>query len=1027
MSESVLKALMQLFALIGDIHDDTVISSREKDVVRLFLSRHLNNELVVRYMNMFEEYLGLYNSETITKGSKQDRKRLSLNAMRILAICEKINGELQQKQKIFVLIKLMDYISLGEEVTENELDFLHTVANAFYISESEYRNIKSFIMDTVDSTPDKSRVLIIDNKNGNVNPDLKHICNENLNGTISFLHISDTNTYIMRYSGNEDIYLNGQNISSGETYIFDNGSSVRGPGIKAVYYSEVVSIISEAPQGIKIVIDACDVSFKFANSENGIHNLDFHEESGRLVGILGGSGVGKSTTLSILNGTLKPQSGEVFINGYNLYNEKEKENLSGVIGFVPQDDLLIEELTVYQNLWFNAKMCLDNLPENKIKEVVDKTLSDLDLNETRHLKVGNPLKKTISGGQRKRVNIALELLREPTILFVDEPTSGLSSVDSEIVMNLLKEQTYKGKLVIVNIHQPSSDIYKMFDKIMIIDKGGYQVYYGNPTEAIVYFKTSSNHANPDEDQCVKCGNVNADQILQIIEAKVINEHGKATNLRKVTPKEWAEKFHTKKPQASEKTTPVSQKIPDNSYCVPGLVKQSRIFFLRDSLSKMSDLQYVLISVLGSPILALLLAYFTRSGKGEIYSFSENENIPAYLFMCVITSLFFGLMISAEEIVKDRKILKRESFLNLSWLSYLNSKILIMFIISAFQTLSFVLIGNLILEIKGMTLSYWLVLFTTSCFANILGLNISSAFSSVITIYIFIPFIVIPQLLFSGVLIKFDKLHLTSSSSREYVPLIGDIMTARWSFEALAVEQFKNNKFEKPFFKYDMAVSQNDWYASYLIYNLKSDLLFCIKYKDSDSFHDDIQDNYQKLNFYIDKLSGLAGGHYPEDIKTRLTREKFDSTVYKNTSEYLDNLKHSFLHNMKTARAMKDSLNKSIESETGKEGLTKLRENYENRNLRDLVLDLLNPTKTYETKYKIVQKFEPGFMKPVSKYGRAHFFAPVKRLGSVEIDTYWFNMLIIWAVIILLYIALYYSLLRKLLEYAGKMHLPKSEV
>jgi len=282
-------------------------------------------------------------------------------------------------------------------------------------------------------------------------------------------------------------------------------------------------------------------------------------------------------------------------------------------------------------------------------------------------------------------------------------------------------------------------------------------------------------------------------------------------------------------------------------------------------------------------------------------------------------------------------------------------------------------------------------------------------------------------LFSGVLIKFDKLHLTSSSSREYVPLIGDIMTARWSFEALAVEQFKNNKFEKPFFKYDMAVSQNDWYASYLNYNLKSDLLFCIKYKDSDSFHDDIQDNYQKLNFYIDKLSGLAGGHYPEDIKTRLTREKFDSTVYKNTSEYLDNLKHSFLHNMKTARAMKDSLNKSIESETGKEGLTKLRENYENRNLRDLVLDLLNPTKTYETKYKIVQKFEPGFMKPVSKYGRAHFFAPVKRLGSVEIDTYWFNMLIIWAVIILLYIALYYSLLRKLLEYAGKMHLPKSEV
>ena len=225
----------------------------------------------------------------------------------------------------------------------------------------------------------------------------------------------------------------------------------------------------------------------------------------------------------------------------------KRHYLEGVIGFVPQDDLLIEELTVFQNLWYNARMCLNNLPERKIIEVVNKTLIDLDLEETRDLKVGNPLKKIISGGQRKRVNIALELLREPTILFVDEPTSGLSSVDSEIVMNLLKEQTYKGKLVIVNIHQPCSDLYKMFDKIMIIDKGGYQIYYGNPTEAIVYFKTHSNHANPDEDQCIKCGNINTDQILQIIESKVVDEHGKATRIRKVTPEEWAEKFKASSP------------------------------------------------------------------------------------------------------------------------------------------------------------------------------------------------------------------------------------------------------------------------------------------------------------------------------------------------------------------------------------------------------------------------------------------------------------------------------------------------
>ena len=160
-------------------------------------------------------------------------------------------------------------------------------------------------------------------------------------------------------------------------------------------------------------------------------------------------------------------------------------------------------------------------------------------------------------------------------------------------------------------------------------------------------------------------------------------------------------------------------------------------------------------------------------------------------MCVITSLSLGLIISAEEIVKDRKILKRESFLNLSWFSYLNSKVMIMFLISAVQTISFILIGNNLLEIKGMTFPYWIVLFTTSCFANILGLNISSTFTSLITIYILIPFILIPQLLFSGVIVKFDRLHSNNPSSYENVPKIGNMMATRWSFEALTVEQFKS--------------------------------------------------------------------------------------------------------------------------------------------------------------------------------------------------------------------------------------------
>jgi ABC-type multidrug transport system ATPase subunit len=1025
MSELILKALMQLFALISDIHDDTLITSREKAVVRLFLSRHLNNEMLSRYMNMFEEYLELFNAERIKKGSIKDRKRISLNAVRILAICEKINEELQQKQKVYVLVKLMDYISLGEEVTDNELDFLQTVANAFYISDDEYQNTKNFIIGTVDTVPDRKRILIIDNRKEYGDSEVKHICNDNLKGTISFLQIPSTNTYIVRYSDGEDLYLNGQNISTGETYTFDHGSSIRGPGINPIYYTEVVSIISEASFDIKISLHSHNVSFKFSNSDNGIHNLNFHEESGKLVGILGGSGVGKSTTLSILNGTLKPQSGEVLINGYNLYDENEKEHLEGVIGFVPQDDLLIEELTVFQNLWYNARMCLNNLPEPTIIELVNKTLIDLDLEETRDLKVGNPLNKIISGGQRKRVNIALELLREPTILFVDEPTSGLSSVDSEMVMILLKEQTYKGKLVIVNIHQPSSDIYKMFDKIMIIDKGGYQIYYGNPTEAIVYFKTHSNHANPDEDQCIKCGNIDTDQILQIIESKVVDEHGKATRIRKVSPREWAEKYLAENSSLIQEPDKEKKALPENYYSIPGLLKQSKIFFIRDLLSKLADKQYVLISLLGQPFLALLLANFTKYSGGSSYEFKENGNIPAYMFIGVITSLFFGLMVSSEEIVKDRKILKRESFLNLSWLSYLNSKILILFLISAIQTLSFTLIGNAILEIKGMTLSFWLILFTTSCAANILGLNISSAFNSVITIYIIIPFILIPQLLFSGVLVKYHKLHIGHEVSREFVPVIGDLMPARWSFEAMAVDQFKNNRFEKNFFEANIERSRYNWYVN-LVDKIWENIHSSVKYKDSTDYEADVDRKLFLANKYIDQLSSLADT-FPGVWKEGLTRFKIDTVNTKEAQKYLKFLKKHFSSLRQESSSKYDEIAQNLENTLGMSKRIKLETDYKNKSLNELVLEMPGLDVVAEIGNKIIPRAEPGYTKATSKYGRAHFYAPYKYIGNLEVDTYWFNFMVIWLVSVILYVALYFNILRKLIDYIENLRFQKSEV
>ena len=200
------------------------------------------------------------------------------------------------------------------------------------------------------------------------------------------------------------------------------------------------------------------------------------------------------------------------------------------------------DLTVRQNLGYSARLCLDNLAPDELGARVEATLAELQQLDIADLKVGSPLEKTISGGQRKRLNIALELIREPAVLFADEPTSGLSSADSLNVMTLLKQQAAKGCLVIVVIHQPSSDIFKLFDSLWILDKGGRPVFAGNPLDALGYFRAAVHQAGVDEFVCPTCGNVNPEQIFDILETRRVDERGHFTEERVMGAQEWHRRY-----------------------------------------------------------------------------------------------------------------------------------------------------------------------------------------------------------------------------------------------------------------------------------------------------------------------------------------------------------------------------------------------------------------------------------------------------------------------------------------------------
>jgi putative flippase GtrA len=351
------------------------------------------------------------------------------------------------------------------------------------------------------------------------------------------------------------------------------------------------------------------------------------------------------------------------------------------------------------------------------------------------------------------------------------------------------------------------------------------IYDGDPVEALVYFKTETSQANAAESECPNCGNVETDNILHIIEVKVIDSSGLPGTARQVSPQEWYEKY-TKKMMPVPAGKPSRTTIPPSNFRVPGKSRQILTFIDRNITRKLADSQYMIINLVEAPLLAFILGYISKFSANDTYTFAANKNYPVFMFMGIIVALFLGLTVSAEEIFRDRKILEREKFLNLSRLSYLLSKISFLFALSAVQTLSFVLVANLIMEVRGLLLQQWIILFSTACFGNMLGLNISAGMRTAVSIYILIPLILVPQLLLGGVMIKYDDMHW-SLSRKIYVPVLGDIMVTRWAYEAISVEQFKSNKLQKPFFQYDMEISQNDWYASFLIPDLKVTVDKCL--------------------------------------------------------------------------------------------------------------------------------------------------------------------------------------------------------
>ena len=591
--------------------------------------------------------------------------------------------------------------------------------------------------------------------------------------------------------------------------------------------------IIEEERNIIRSLEVSEVTHRFSNGEIGLEGISFAVNRGELVCVMGASGSGKSTLLTVLAGQLQPTSGQVFLNGQSLY--PNLDTLKRYISYIPQEDAFDEHLTIGENLQFAAAMRSPHLSRRDRMRRLEAKLLELGLGERRDAVVGSAVKKTLSGGERKRLNIGLDMIGMSDVYLFDEPTSGLSSKDSEHVIEIIRSMAHN-KIIIVTIHQPSSKLFQMFHKAILLDKGGQLVFFGTPSDMLRYFAEAEHQHQfgAELGACPSCGTTRPEFIFDVLETPLRdlsgdiiyeeNNRGQLVAARRYSPEFWRDKYETfrliqdvkqvslrKEPVAPLPAAPTQKKrLPFRWH---DEWTQFRTLLRRSFVSKLRNRANLIITIGVAPVLALLIATTLRYSDSGKYDFASAYHIPTFLFLSLIVVMFLGLTNSADDIIRDRAVLQRERNLNVRLPYYVISKTLTLGVFALIQSVLFVLIGNYVLEIRGMFWADLGIMLITAMGGVSLGLVVSSLVADPKTAANIVPLVLIPQIIMGGALIKYEDMNRNLAlvyalthwfsehpskeqakkmESKLQVPFVCQFVAMRWSYEELIVAQAKLN-------------------------------------------------------------------------------------------------------------------------------------------------------------------------------------------------------------------------------------------
>lgn len=556
-----------------------------------------------------------------------------------------------------------------------------------------------------------------------------------------------------------------------------------------------------------------DLIHDFGTDSRALDHINFEVKRGEMLCIIGPSGSGKSTLLAVLSGQREPTRGKVKLNGIPLYERREQ--LVPFIAHMPQEEALNPQLTVREHLRHAVTIRRPALALAEQERRVDSMLAELGLQSIARRRVGAPGEKTLSGGERSRLNLGVDLGSRAEVFLFDEPISGLSSKDSEHVAETLRSLA-REKIVIASLHRPGAPVLRLFDKVLLLDSGGRLAYFGTPASMVGYFRDACEELAISHPAVVAQTPLGADFVFDVLETPLSSIGGGSNTgaARRFPSSFWQERFESVDLMKSLQlgggpTSKLGEQREGDRLPVPP--KPSRrtraaitVFgthFMRSLLSKLRSRGTVYSTLLEAPLLAALVAITLRSSPEGSYEFATALHIPAYLFLSATVAMFLGLTNSATEVLRDRPILRRERNCQPGAGSYVVAKFFALGLVAAAQCLAYLVVGNHFLEIDGMLPTLWLWMFLTAWTGTAMALVVSSMVKTERAALTAVPLLLVPQMLLAGALVPYREMNhgmfdnAGEVRDRGGVPVPAMIMPLRYVYEAMIVAQATRNPFE----------------------------------------------------------------------------------------------------------------------------------------------------------------------------------------------------------------------------------------